>query len=696
MNDKIAPGHLQRKAMLYVRQSSLHQVAHNQESRRLQYAMKERLQQLGWSAIEVIDEDLGRSAAGTVTRAGFERMVAEVSLGRVGAVAAREVSRFARNNRDWQQLIEVCRVVDTLLIDQETVYDPRRSNDRLLLGLKGSLNEYELDLLRHRALEARREKAQRGELIVAAPIGYIAAETGYEMDPDQRVRQAIELVFAKFLELGSVRQVLFWFVEQDLQLPTRSCVNGSWQTYWRRPNYGAVYRMLTHPIYAGAYVYGQTQRVTRWDAGRPRRHTLTRPRGQSSVLLPDHHEGYISWEKFQRIQRMIAGNNALASEQATGGAAKTGAALLVGLLRCRRCGRKLTVRYTGREHDALRYCCFRACQDNGEPRCISFGGTGVDEAIGMEALRVLRPAAVEAALQIAHHQSEQRNQVVVALELELKAARYTAERARQQYDATDPKNRLVADELERRWNRALEGVAELEARIARERSQHQPPSLPSAPAFVSLAKDINRLWEHPQTDVRLKKRILRTLIEEVLVDVSPEAGEVQLIVHWKGGVHTGLNVARRRRGQNSRHTPAAIVETVEVLRRITSDDNIAGWLNQNGLRTGSGKFWTKEAVASVRNARQIAPHSVERQQAEGWMTLTQAADFTGISTKTLRRAAQGQEIPALHPLPGGPWVFRRADLESPQGRQLIERVKNRHRDGGGQCSGQLPLSLSTT
>jgi len=467
MNDKIAPSHLQRKAMLYVRQSSLHQVAHNQESRRLQYAMKERLQQLGWSAIEVIDEDLGRSAAGTVTRAGFERMVAEVSLGRVGAVAAREVSRFARNNRDWQQLIEVCRVVDTLLIDQETVYDPRRSNDRLLLGLKGSLNEYELDLLRHRALEARREKAQRGELIVAAPIGYIAAETGYEMDPDQRVRQAIELVFAKFLELGSVRQVLFWFVELDLQLPTRSCVNGSWQTYWRRPNYGAVYRMLTHPIYAGAYVYGQTQRVTRWDAGRPRRHTLTRPRGQSSVLLPDHHEGYISWEKFQRIQRMIAGNNALASEQATGGAAKTGAALLVGLLRCRRCGRKLTVRYTGREHDALRYCCFRACQDNGEPRCISFGGTGVDEAIGMEALRMLRPAAVEAALQIAHHQSEQRNQVVVALELELKAARYTAERARQQYDATDPKNRLVADELERRWNRALEGVAELEARIAR-------------------------------------------------------------------------------------------------------------------------------------------------------------------------------------------------------------------------------------
>jgi DNA invertase Pin-like site-specific DNA recombinase len=243
MNEKITPVHLQRKAMLYIRQSSPHQVLHHQEGRRLQYAMRDRLHQLGWLEIEVIDEDSGRSASGSVSRMGFERMVAEVSLSRVGAVAAREVSRFARNSRDWQQLVEVCRLVDTLLVDQDTIYDPRRSNDRLLLGLKGSLNEYELDLLRHRALEARREKARRGELIVVPPVGYIQGEEGvYEKDPDRRVQRAIEQVFEKFLELGSIRQVLFWFVEHDLPLPTRHYEVKGWQIRWRRPNYAALYR----------------------------------------------------------------------------------------------------------------------------------------------------------------------------------------------------------------------------------------------------------------------------------------------------------------------------------------------------------------------------------------------------------------------------------------------------------------------
>ncbi|MGA2248848.1 MAG: recombinase family protein [Verrucomicrobiota bacterium] len=346
MNDKISPAHLQRKAILYVRQSSPHQVVHNQESRRLQYAMKERLQQLGWSEIDIVDDDLGRSAAGTALREGFQRKVAEVSLGRVGAVAAREVSRFARNSRDWQQLVEVCRIVDTLLIDQETIYDPRRSNDRLLLGLKGSLNEYELDLLRHRGLEARWEKAQRGELIMTAPVGYLSENTGYVKDPDQRVQQAVRQVFDKFLELGTVRQVLFWYVEHDLPLPTRKHLDDGWHTIWRRPHYGTFYRMLTHPIYAGAYVYGQTQQLTRWEDGSPKNHIVTRPRGHATVLLPHRHEGYISWEDFQRIQTMIEGNTIKGASQGAGGAARTGEALLTGLLRCRRCGRKLTVRYS--------------------------------------------------------------------------------------------------------------------------------------------------------------------------------------------------------------------------------------------------------------------------------------------------------------------------------------------------------------
>jgi DNA invertase Pin-like site-specific DNA recombinase len=259
MSDKITPHHQARKAMLYIRQSSAHQVQHNLESQRLQYAMRDRLQQLGWREIEVGDDDLGRSAAGLVTRAGFARMVADICLGQVGAVAAREVSRFARNSREWQQLVEVCRVVDTVLIDLDTVYSPRHSNDRLLLGLKGSLNEYELDLLRQRSVEARRAKARRGELLVAAPVGYVKTDAPHlEKDPDRRVQEAITLVFRKFAELGTVRQTLWWFLEHGLQVPVRP-VSG--EIMWRRPSYGMLYRVLSSPVYGGAYAYGRSERT---------------------------------------------------------------------------------------------------------------------------------------------------------------------------------------------------------------------------------------------------------------------------------------------------------------------------------------------------------------------------------------------------------------------------------------------------
>jgi DNA invertase Pin-like site-specific DNA recombinase len=692
VNEKIGTSHLQRKAMLYVRQSSFHQVVHNQESRRLQYAMRERLQQLGWAEVEVIDDDQGRSASGVAVREGFQRMVAEVSLGRVGAVAAREVSRFARNSREWQQLVEVCRIVDTLLIDQESIYDPRRSNDRLLLGLKGSLNEYELDLLRHRGLEARREKAQRGELFVIPPIGYLVDRDVLIKDPDQRVQQAIHLVFEKFLELGAVRQVLFWFVDHHLQVPVRRYVNERWETHWRRPNYGNIYRTLTHPNYGGAYVYGQTEQVTRWDNGSPKHHTLTRPRGQATVLIPHRHEGYVPWEDFQRIQTMIAGNTA----KNPGGAARVGASLLAGLLRCRRCGRKLTVRYTGREHDALRYCCFRSMQDNGEPRCIHFGGTPVDAAVQAQLLEVLRPAAIEAAMDEARSENAKHSQVVEALELECRSARYEADRARTQFDAVDPRNRLVADELERRWNRTLERVHELEAKLDKERASAVVPSIPSRDDLIGLAREVEMLWHHPETDPRLKKRIVRTLVEEILADVDPKAGLVRLVIHWKGGVHTELAVARRKRGDNRRHLTADVVEAIAVLARVLPDTLIAGCLNREGLQTGAGSFWTKSAVASARNHRGIERYSPEHQQNEGWMSLNQAARFLGISPKTLRKAAEGRDLPAMHPLSEGPWIFRRCDLETTAATQLVERAKSRDRRGAGPSPGQLPLAISTT
>lgn len=326
MSDKIKPQHMAHKAILYIRQSSAYQVSHNQESRKLQYAMHERLRHLGWREIEVIDEDLGRPAYGTVARAGFERMVAEVCLSKVGAVAAREVSRFARNNRKWQQLVEVCRVADTVLIDQETIYLPRQGNDRLLLGLKGSLNEYELDLLRQRSWEARCEKPRRGELIVAAPVGYMKTEQPWlEKHPDRRIQEAVSLVFRKCLELSSTRQMLLWFLEHCLQLPAQA-PNG--EICWKRPTYGALYRMLTNPAYGGAYAYGKSETGTHYENDEQRRRQRRKLPHEWLALLPNAHEGYVSWEQFEQVGKIIGANFRTAE---TPSAACYGQALLTGV-----------------------------------------------------------------------------------------------------------------------------------------------------------------------------------------------------------------------------------------------------------------------------------------------------------------------------------------------------------------------------
>jgi hypothetical protein len=429
--------------------------------------------------------------------------------------------------------------------------------------------------------------------------------------------------------------------------------------------------MLTNPAYGGAYAYGKTEHLTEYKDGEPRQRCRHKPRKQWLVLIPNTHDGYVSWEQFEQVQLRIANN---VRERQQSGAIQNGAALLGGVLRCRRCGRKLMVQYTGERGDVVRYSCKRGWLDNGQPRCIGFGGTTVDEAIGHQLLRVVQPAAVEAAIMASKEEGRKKDEVVEALKRDLEAARYAAQRAQKQFDHADPENRQVAAELEKRWNAALERVHELETRIGQ--CSNEQTDSPAEQEFLELASKLQNVWENPGSDIRLKKRIVQTLIEEIVADVDAARGEIQLVIHWKGGVHTELCLPRRQRGQHTCQTPKEVVDAIRSLVHICTDEVIAATLNRNNLLTAHGNRWTRELVASLRSKHKIPRDTPVDKESRDWMNLTNAAQFLGISSTALRHAAQRGEIPAEHPFREGPWLFSRATLEGEPAKQLVNRIQH--------------------
>jgi excisionase family DNA binding protein len=667
---KITPDHLARCAMVYVRQSTADQVANNHESRRRQYGLAERARSLGWTVVEVIDDDLGRSGSGTA-RPGFERLLAAICEGRVGAVVSIEASRLARNGRDWHTLLEFCGLVGTLIIDEDGVYEPRSANDRLLLGMKGTMSEMELSLFRQRSLEALKQKARRGELFMTVAVGYLKAHHDrIEQDPDRRVQEAISLVFTKFTELQSVRQVLLWMRQERLPMPAVGYDADGRYVTWKLPVYTTLHHILTNPIYAGAYAFGRTEsRVTLADGRKKIVRGFRKERDAWDTLILNHHAGYIGWAEFERNQRLIS-DNANGKGFMSRGAVRRGEALLAGLFRCGHCGRKLHVAYSGENGSAGRYHCRGAQFNHGGPSCISFGGMRVDRAVGDEVIERLQPLGVEAALAALEMRRNEAAEKQRQLDLALEQARYEVARARRQYDAVDPDNRLVAAELERRWNEALRAAQALEQERAATAHPQLALTLPERQGLLDLGADIKRAWHSPGATSQTRKRILRTVIDGIIVSVEDDS--LSLVIRWQGGDHTALHVSKNRSGQHRWSTTEDVVELITALARQMPDSAIASLLNRTGKKTSKGLSWNRSHVCVWRNHRHIAPYREGERSERGEATLDEAASALNISEATVRRLIAEKTLPATQACKGAPWIILVSDLECAEVKQRAD------------------------
>jgi excisionase family DNA binding protein len=659
---KISEQHRHRRAVVYVRQSTPTQVQEHAESRARQYRLRERALELGWpeAQVAVVDGDLGRSGASAEGRLGFKELVAEVGLGQVGLVLALEVSRLARSSADWHQLLDLCALTGTLIADQDGIYSPQDFNDRLLLGLKGTMSEAELHLIRARLDGGLRNKAERGELELNLPVGLDRGEEGrIVLSADEQVRHAIGRVFELWRRVGSARQVVTELVTEGQKLPRRRV--GERRVRWARASYAAVHDFLTNPAYAGAFVFGRTRQQKRLDAeGAIKRETLELPLEEWSVCLPEHHPGYVSWEEYLATRERLRANVRPRGEG--GGAAREGQALLQGLARCGRCGRRMQVAYSGNGGRVVRYACVRGHQLHATERsCQSLGGLRVDRAVAEAFLEAVTPAGVRASAGAIeelerHHEERLRGQ-----RLALERAEFEAERARRQFDACEPEHRLVARTLEHRLEQALADLERERRRLAAlEQTRPAPLTAEERRALGRLARDLPRLWQATTTTDRDRKELLRTLLSEVIVTVREPERLAALELIWEGGARSELQVRLNRRGPESHRTDEDTAELIRRLAQHHTDRQIAAILAKQGRLTGTGLRFTEPRVRHVRHAAGI-PAAPPPDRDSEIVTIAEAAARLEVSTSTVRRWLREGLLPAEQSTPHAPWRIRLTD-----------------------------------
>jgi excisionase family DNA binding protein len=659
---KITEAHRRRRAVVYVRQSTPTQVQEHAESRARQYRLRERAVELGWpaAAVSVVDGDLGRSGASTDGRLGFKALVAEVGLGQVGLVLALEVSRLARSSADWHQLLDLCALTGTLIADQDGIYWPQDFNDRLLLGLKGTMSEAELHLIRARLDGGLRNKAERGELFQNLPVGLERDDDGrIVLTADEQVRHAIDRVFELWRRLGSARQVVRELIAENQLLPRRTV--GQRRVRWARASYGAVHDFLTNPAYAGAFVFGRTRQQKRLDdGGRVRRRTVELPIEQWSVCIPDHHPGYVSWNDYLATRERLRANVIRPGEAS--GAAREGGALLQGIVRCGHCGRRMQVAYSGTNGRVPRYACVRAHHLHGtDHSCQSVGGLRLERAIAQAFLEAVTPAGVRASAQAIEEIERQHDERLAGQRLAVERAQFEADRARRQFDACEPEHRLVARTLEARLEHALSELERERRKLAElERRRPEPLTAAERQALARIARDLPRLWDADTTTARDRKELLRTLVAEVVVTVRDEPRRAEVEICWEGGARSELEVALVRRGPESKRTPEDTVELIRALAAHHPDRQIAAILNKQGRLTGTGLPFTEPRVKYVRERHQI-PAAPPPDPDRGLFTIDQAAAELGVTPTTIYRWLRAGLLPGEQTTAHAPWRIRLTD-----------------------------------